>query len=96
MMLALLFCSLFAAPVLSAQEEATAEATEAVEGETEAAAEGEAQDAIESEGEISETAGNVPGVSAAMLFLGAGAIVLVGLLMIARDNFRGDADTNTP
>lgn len=70
---------LFVAPATLAQE---AEATEEVVIEGEAAA-------ITTEGTPS---GNVPGVSAAMLFLGAGAIVVVGLLMIARDNFSGEPE----
>ncbi|MBZ0290901.1 MAG: hypothetical protein K8I30_24965 [Anaerolineae bacterium] len=88
-MIMLLLAGLFvSAALIAAQEaEATAEVvTEAAAGEAESVI-------IESEAEISApAAGNVPGVSAAMLFLGAGAIVTVGLLMIARDNFRGEAE----
>lgn len=90
--LALLLCGLFATAPLLAAQEATVEA--GAETQTEEVPDAVVESAaVESEGQISETAGNIPGVSAAMLFLGAGAIVLVGLLMIARDSFRGDTDS---
>ena len=87
--LALMLCSLFAftLPMLVAQE---AEPTAEVESEA-VAAEYDAE-AIASEGAVAEQNANVPGLSAAMLFLGAGAIVIVGLLMIARDNFTGETE----
>lgn len=81
--LTLVLCSLLAValPITVAQEH---EATEEVAHESEA---------IVSEGAVAEPSSTVPGVSAAMLFLGAGAIVVVGLLMIARDNFTGETES---
>lgn len=83
--LALMLSALFATASLAFAQDATQEAT------TEAVVEGESA-AIASESEISDTSGNPTGLSAAMLFLGAGAIIFVGALMIARDSFRSEPE----
>lgn len=50
-----------------------------------------AEEAAGAESQAAQAATAPPGAATLMLLLGAGAILIVGLTIMARDNFRGDS-----